>query len=156
MAPSTTLVARSEAERPGPIRRGLSILHPIDRPDPNLRRQVFNLHSMSGAADRGPQVSSAASEETPGLPFGTAKGYKPCFFSTAPAATFLCTSKEKWGPESRSLRCIPGVRQGANPRRVPGDLPAETGATKKTGHEVAVHKTGFEKQILWQLPDKGC
>ena len=21
---------------------------------------------------------------------------------------------------------------------------------------VAVHKTGFEKQILWQLPDKGC
>ena len=20
----------------------------------------------------------------------------------------------------------------------------------------AVHKTGFEKQILWQLPDKGC
>ena len=22
--------------------------------------------------------------------------------------------------------------------------------------EVAAHKTGFEKQILWQLPDKGC
>ena len=24
------------------------------------------------------------------------------------------------------------------------------------GDGVAVHKTGFEKQILWQLPDKGC
>lgn len=27
---------------------------------------------------------------------------------------------------------------------------------KKAAPEVAVHKTGFEKQILWQLPDKGC
>ena len=28
---------------------------------------------------------------------------------------------------------------------------------KKTPlHGVAAHKTGFEKQILWQLPDKGC
>ena len=27
---------------------------------------------------------------------------------------------------------------------------------KKEAAEVAVHKTGFEKQILWQLPDKGC
>lgn len=27
---------------------------------------------------------------------------------------------------------------------------------KKPLIEVAVHKTGFEKQILWQLPDKGC
>ena len=28
--------------------------------------------------------------------------------------------------------------------------------TKKRPPGVAVHKTGFEKQILWQLPDKGC
>ena len=27
---------------------------------------------------------------------------------------------------------------------------------KKMPLRVAVHKTGFEKQILWQLPDKGC
>ena len=32
----------------------------------------------------------------------------------------------------------------------------EKSDTKKPPHEVAVHKTGFEKQILWQLPDKGC
>lgn len=29
-------------------------------------------------------------------------------------------------------------------------------AGEKGAPEVAVHKTGFEKQILWQLPDKGC
>ena len=27
---------------------------------------------------------------------------------------------------------------------------------KRYSTGVAVHKTGFEKQILWQLPDKGC
>ena len=27
---------------------------------------------------------------------------------------------------------------------------------KRNRPEVTVHKTGFEKQILWQLPDKGC
>ena len=27
---------------------------------------------------------------------------------------------------------------------------------KRSTPGVAVHKTGFEKQILWQLPDKGC
>lgn len=27
---------------------------------------------------------------------------------------------------------------------------------KENGYVVAVHKTGFEKQILWQLSDKGC
>lgn len=29
-------------------------------------------------------------------------------------------------------------------------------ATKTIAPGVAAHKTGFEKQILWQLPDKGC
>ena len=27
---------------------------------------------------------------------------------------------------------------------------------KKRSPRVAVHKTGFTKQIIWQLPDKGC
>ena len=27
---------------------------------------------------------------------------------------------------------------------------------KKGAPRVAVHKTGFTKQIIWQLPDKGC
>lgn len=27
---------------------------------------------------------------------------------------------------------------------------------KGDGPRVAVHKTGFTKQIMWQLPDKGC
>ncbi len=31
-----------------------------------------------------------------------------------------------------------------------------TNKAQKEGPEVVVHKTGFEKQILWQLPDKGC
>ena len=30
------------------------------------------------------------------------------------------------------------------------------GRDKKITPGVAVHKTGLKKQILWQLPDKGC
>ena len=32
----------------------------------------------------------------------------------------------------------------------------ERGDKKRAFPGVAVHKTGFEKQILWQLSDKGC
>jgi hypothetical protein len=32
----------------------------------------------------------------------------------------------------------------------------ERGDKKRAFPGVAAHKTGFEKQILWQLPDKGC
>ena len=35
-------------------------------------------------------------------------------------------------------------------------LVPKEGAVKKAAPGVAAHKTGFEKQILWQLPDKGC
>lgn len=32
----------------------------------------------------------------------------------------------------------------------------ERGDKKRAFPGAAVHKTGFEKQILWQLPDKSC
>ena len=34
--------------------------------------------------------------------------------------------------------------------------PELSGEAKKESPQVAVHKTGFTKQIIWQLPDKGC
>ena len=54
-------------------------------------------------------------------------------------------------------------RKPRNPRKRPWTgrawMPSwrKSAICKKTGRQgAAVHKTGFEKQILWQLPDKGC
>ena len=50
--PSTAAVGRSEAERPGPTRRGLSVLHPVAHPSPGLRRSSIRSRTMFSAAGR--------------------------------------------------------------------------------------------------------
>ena len=37
-----------------------------------------------------------------------------------------------------------------------GDIPTTPQFIKKDRRQVAVHKTGFTKHIIWQLADKGC
>ena len=53
---------------------------------------------------------------------------------------------------SAVLFCLYGPKDSDNLK----DLINVNAQSEKSYHAVVVHKTGFEKQILWQLPDKGC
>ena len=54
-----------EAERPGPTRRGLTILHPDDCPSPNLRQSSTKSAQCSAHPAEGWQVTAEVSEKSP-------------------------------------------------------------------------------------------
>ena len=64
--------------------------------------------------------------------------------------------KFEWYVQEIPPRCRK-PRDVLHTKTVKVDIPDFQGEeVDKNAPGVAAHKTGFEKQILWQLPDKGC
>ena len=102
------LVGRSGAERPGPTRRGLSVPHPVDRPSPKLRRQIFNLHSMFSAPGRRLSAYTGTGHGDPRIAGnltqrGQVEPPKRLLFGPC-TARFSFRKKEKWGVHSRAAK----------------------------------------------------
>ena len=120
-----------EAERPGPTRRGLTILHPDDCPSPNLRQSSTKSAQCSAHPAEGWQVTAEVSEKSP-VRLCVQRRKSAFFFHRARRILFRQDEKE-WGVQSPRFSshphhpggCIPRTRTGASTvaaRRFPAPL----------------------------------
>ena len=115
MAPSNTPVGRSEAERPGTTRRGLSVLHQRKLPRHSLRRSSIDLRTMYSAPGRGRKFPPRRSGRLPSA--FVYKGEKALFFWTVHGPFSLGKTQRKWGVQSCDLRHIPAPKPAHPPSR---------------------------------------